>query len=44
METPEAFRASDLGRSIGTAYEVEGEPQTEFADMTLLVDNRAVNA
>lgn len=43
-EALEAFRASDLGRSIGTAYEVEGEPQTELADVTLLVDRRTVSA
>ena len=43
-EALEAFRASDLGRSIGTAYQVEGEPQTELADVTLLVDRRPVNA
>ncbi len=40
----EEFRASDLGRSIGTAYQVEGEPKTELAEVTLLVDRRAVNA
>jgi heme-degrading monooxygenase HmoA len=43
-EALNAFRASDLGRSIGGAYEVEGEPQTEVADVTLLVDRRIVNA
>ena len=43
-EAVEAFRASDLGRSIGAAYEVEGAPQTELADVTLLVDRRTVNA
>jgi hypothetical protein len=43
-EALEAFRASDLGRSIATAYQVEGEPQTELADVTLLVDRRVVNA
>jgi heme-degrading monooxygenase HmoA len=40
----EAFRASDLGRSIGAAYQVEGEPSTELADVTLLVDRRDVDA
>jgi hypothetical protein len=40
----EEFRASELGRSIGTAYQVEGGPQTELADVTLLVDRRTVNA
>ena len=34
----EAFRASDLGRSIGPTYKVEGEPVTELADVTLLVE------
>ena len=43
-EALEAFRASDLGRSIGTTYKVEGEPETELADVTLLVDRRAVSA
>lgn len=43
-EALEAFRASDLGRSIGTAYQVEGEPQIELADVTLLVDRRTVKA
>jgi hypothetical protein len=36
------FRASGLGRSIGTAYQVEGEPQIEVAEVTLLVDRRPV--
>jgi heme-degrading monooxygenase HmoA len=40
----EAFRASDLGRSIGSAYEVEGEPVAELADVTLVVGGRAVDA
>ena len=43
-EALEAFRASDLGSSIGNAYQVEGEPQTEVADVTLLVDRRTVSA
>ena len=43
-EALEAFRASDLGGSISTAYEFEGEPQTDLADVTLLVDRRTVNA
>jgi hypothetical protein len=38
----ESFRASDLGRSIGPAYEVQGDPQSEIADVTLLVDRRAM--
>ncbi len=40
----EAFRAGNLGRSIGTAYQVEGEPQSELADVALLVDRRDVQA
>jgi heme-degrading monooxygenase HmoA len=40
-EALEAFRASELGRSIGGAYQVEGQPQTELADVTLHV-RRAV--
>jgi heme-degrading monooxygenase HmoA len=40
----EAFRASDLGRSIGSAYHVEGEPHSEVADVTLVVDRRALQA
>jgi len=39
----EAFRASDLGRSIGTAYQVDGEPTTELADVTLRVNRGAVS-
>ena len=39
-EALQAFRASDLGRSIRTTYQVEDEPQTELADVTLLVDRR----
>ena len=38
-----AFRASDLGRSIATTYEVEDDPQTELADVTLLVEQRTVS-
>lgn len=43
-EALEAFRASDLGGSIGTAYHAEGEPQSEVADVTLLVDRGGVEA
>jgi hypothetical protein len=33
-----AFRASELGRSIAEAYEIEGdEVDTELADVTLVV-------
>ena len=41
-EALDAFRASDLGGTIGAAYQVEGEPRSEIADVTLLVDRRAV--
>ena len=43
-EALEAFRASDLGRSIRTTYQVEEDPKTELADVTLLVDRRTVRA
>jgi len=43
-EALEAFHASDLGSSIRTTYQVEDEPQTELADVTLLVDRRPVSA
>src|SRR5262249_17284103 len=43
-EALEAFRASDLGRSIGITYKVEGEPETELADVTLRVESQAVSA
>jgi hypothetical protein len=36
----EAFRRSELGQSIGAAYQVEGEPDSELADVTLVVDRR----
>jgi len=36
----ETFRRSELGRSIGAAYRVEGEPHSELADVTLVVDRR----
>jgi heme-degrading monooxygenase HmoA len=39
-----AFRASELGRSIGSAYAVEGEPSIELADVALVVENREVGA
>ena len=35
-----AFRASDLGRSIGPTYKVVDEPEAELADVTLLVQPR----
>lgn len=38
----EAFRASDLRRSIGSAYHVDGAPQSELADVTQAVHRRAV--
>lgn len=37
----EAFRKSDLSRSIGEAYEVEDTPTSELAEVALIVDNRA---
>ena len=40
-EALEAFRRGDLSGSIGEAYEVEGSPTFELADVALIVDNRA---
>lgn len=40
MYALEAFRRSELGRSIGTVYRVAGAAQSELADVTLLVDPR----
>ncbi|MFN8205382.1 MAG: hypothetical protein U0S48_22735 [Solirubrobacteraceae bacterium] len=33
------FRESDLGRSIGNAYQVDGGPRSELADVRLVVRN-----
>jgi len=39
----EAFRRSDLGRTIASAYEIKGVPESETADvlMTLRADTAA---
>jgi heme-degrading monooxygenase HmoA len=42
-EAHEAFRRSDLSRSIAGAYEVEDTPTSELADVALIVDNRAAH-
>jgi heme-degrading monooxygenase HmoA len=36
-ESLKRFRESELGRSIVTAYEVEGQLRTELADVALVV-------
>ena len=36
-ESLERFRASDLGRTIATTYEIDGDSQSELADVTLVV-------
>ena len=36
-ESLERFRESDLGRTIATTYEIDGESQSELADVALVV-------
>lgn len=36
----ERFRQSDLGRTIGESYEVEGEPKSEIAELVLTLRAR----
>lgn len=36
-ESLEQFRASDLGRTIATTYEIEGDAESEVADVALVV-------
>lgn len=35
------FRESDLGRTIGDAYRVEGSPRSELADVRLVIRPKA---
>jgi heme-degrading monooxygenase HmoA len=43
-EAFEAFRASDLARTIATAYRVRGAPQTELADVSKVLHPRCATA
>ncbi len=36
-ESLEQFRASELGRTIASTYEIDGEVQSELADVALVV-------
>jgi hypothetical protein len=40
----EGFRQTDLARTIPTAYEVEGYPEVEIADVVLVLRPEAVEA
>ena len=40
-EALSAFRESDLGRTIGDVYRVDGSPRSELADVSLVIRSTA---